>query len=100
MDEKRLEELLSNQKFIDALGAADKAEEVIRIFAEQDVEVTKEDAEALLAARDKATEGELNEDALDSVAGGSKWWIGRFIFPIIPLIPCPRPPLPRYPRWR
>lgn len=73
MDEKRLEELFSNQKFVDALGAANKAEEVVRIFAEHDVEVSKEDAEALLAARDKAPEGELSEDALDGVAGGVTW---------------------------
>lgn len=57
MDEKRLEELFSNQEFVNALGAADKAEEVVRIFAEHDVEVSKEDAEALLAARDKAPRG-------------------------------------------
>ena len=73
MDEKRLEELFSNQEFVNALGAADKAEEVVRIFAEHDVEVSKEDAEAFLAARDKAPEGELSEDALDGVAGGITW---------------------------
>mgnify|MGYP006887196955 FL=1 len=73
MDEKRLEELFSNQEFVNALGAADKAEEVVRIFAEHDVEVSKEDAEAFLAVRDKAPEGELSEDALDGVAGGITW---------------------------
>lgn len=73
MDEKRLEELFSNQEFVNALGAADKVEEVVRIFAEHDVEVSKEDAEAFLAARDKAPEGELSEDALDGVAGGITW---------------------------
>ena len=99
MDEKRLEELFSNQEFVNALGAADKAEEVVRIFAEHDVEVSKEDAEALLAARDKAPEGELSEDALDGVAGGSRIgdWIRRFPRP---RFPWPRFPLPRYPRWK
>lgn len=73
MDEKRLEELFSDQKFMDALKAAGKAEEVVRLFAENGVELSKGDAEALLAARDKAPEGELSEDALDGVAGGVTW---------------------------
>ena len=97
MDEKRLEELFSNQEFVNALGAADKAEEVVRIFAEHDVEVSKEDAEAFLAARDKAPEGELSEDALDGVAGGMtlKQWI-REVLKRIPHGPVH--PWPRYPR--
>ena len=97
MDEKRLGELLSDQKFVDALGAADKAEEVIRIFAEYDMEVTKEDAAALLIARDEAPDGELSEDALDGVAGGMtlKQWI-REVLKRIPHGSVH--PWPRYPR--
>lgn len=96
MDEKRLEELFSNQEFVNALGAADKAEEVVRIFAEHDVEVSKEDAGAFLAARDEAPEGELSEDVLDGVAGGMtlKQWIQEVLkrIPYGPIHPWPRYP--------
>ena len=71
MDEKRLEELFSNQEFVNALGAADKAEEVVRIFAENGVEMSTEEAEKFLEGRaNGAQSGELNEDELDAVAGG------------------------------
>lgn len=70
MDEKRLKELFSDQKFVDALEAANKAEEVVRLLAENGIELNTEDAEAFLTARNKASEGELSEDALDDVAGG------------------------------
>ena len=79
MDEKRLEELFSDQKFVDALGAADKAEEVVRIFAENGVEMSTEEAEKFLEGRaDGAQSGELNEDELDAVAGGWGSWFTRF----------------------
>ena len=83
MDEKRLEELFGNQKFVDALKAARKAEEVVRLFAANGVEVSTEGAEAFLADRDKASDGELSEDALDAVSGGGlladlfDWWRNR-----------------------
>ena len=70
MDVKRLEELFGSQEFVDALKAAGKAEEVVRLFAANGVEVSTEGAEAFLADRDKASDGELSEDALDGVAGG------------------------------
>lgn len=74
MDEKRLEELFNDQKFMDALKAADKAEEVVRLFAENGVEVSTEEAETFLEGRAKgAQSGELNEDELDAVAGGWNW---------------------------
>ena len=79
MDEKRLEELFSDQKFVDALGAADKAEEVVRIFAENGVEMSTEEAEKFLeGCANGAQSGELNEDELDAVAGGWGNWYARY----------------------
>ena len=84
MDEKRLEELFGDQEFVDALKAAGKAEEVVRLFAANGVEVSAEGAKAFLADRDKASDGELSEDALDGVAGGITWQQIREILSRIP----------------
>lgn len=71
MDEKRLEELFGSQEFVDALKAAGKAEEVVRLFAANGVEVSTEEAEKFLKGRtDGVQSGELNADELDAVAGG------------------------------
>ena len=59
MDEKRLEELFSNQEFVNALGAADKAEEVVRIFAENGVEMSTEEAEKFLEGRKAKEENKV-----------------------------------------
>lgn len=71
MDEKRLEELFGDQEFVDALKAAGKAEEVVRLFAANGVEVSTEEAEKFLEGRTNGVQsGELNADELDAVAGG------------------------------
>ena len=71
MDEKRLEELFGSQEFVGALKAAGKAEEVVRLFAANGVEVSTEEAEKFLEGRtDGVQSGELNVDELDAVAGG------------------------------
>lgn len=62
------------------LEAAETLDEVVRILAEEGTEITKEE---LITALD-AADGELNEDALERVAGGGVslrlmlWLIRKF----------------------
>ena len=46
------------------------AEELIALAKTEDIEITKEEAEAYMAEMDNM---ELDEDALDNVAGGSSY---------------------------
>lgn len=59
------------------METAETLDEVVRIFAEEGVEVSKDE---LIAALD-APEGELGEGDLDQVAGGCGpiWWGGVLI---------------------
>lgn len=68
---KRMEELLDSEAFQQTLRTASTAEDMIRVFAENGVEITAEDAEKFLQGRAEALENdELADDELDAVAGG------------------------------
>lgn len=75
MEEKKakLEELMKDEAFLNAMFSKESSEEVQKLFAEKGVELTIEEVEGLAAAILQAApegNGELSEDALDSVAGG------------------------------
>lgn len=68
---KRMEELFDSEAFQQTLKSITTAEDMIRIFSENGVEITAEDAEKFLQGRAKALEeDELAVDELDAVAGG------------------------------
>lgn len=68
---KRMEELFDSEAFQQSLKSITTAEDMIRIFSENGVEITAEDAEKFLQGRAKALEeDELAVDELDAVAGG------------------------------
>lgn len=63
------------------LDSAESLEDVVRACAEEGITISKEQLEALEAS---TADGELNEDALDGVAGGITagwifwfWWRNR-----------------------
>lgn len=60
MENKKLEELLSNEKFKAKIKALDSDEEIKALFAENGIEVEIENT----------VEGELGENELEDVAGG------------------------------
>lgn len=96
MEEKqaKLEELMKDEAFVNAMFSKESSEEVQKLFAEKGVELTMEEVEDLAAAILEAApkgEGELTEGALDSVAGGIRIRLWRILFPIPVPIPCPRP---------
>ena len=67
-----------NEEMFEKLKGAKSAEEMIAIAKEYGKEMTKEEAEEILAF--SSTEGELDDDALDSVAGGMNMpsWLKSF----------------------
>ena len=68
---KRMEELFDSEAFQQTLKTVSTSEDMIRIFAENGVEIAAEDAEKFLQGRTKALENdELADDELDAVAGG------------------------------
>ena len=74
---KTVEELLNDESFKEQLAAAKGYDEAIAIFRSVGIEVTEEMLKAAEAA--DIPNGELDEGALEYVAGGSKVgdWIRR-----------------------
>ena len=82
-----MEEFEVSEELKEKLGKAESLDEVVKVLAEEGLEVTKEELEAALTQGEK---GELSEEALSAVSGGRiNWW--RFIGPLLPL--------PIWPRW-
>lgn len=87
-----MSEIIITEELVAKLAAAEAKEDVIQAFSAEGIDITEEQLEALAAA--EAQEGELSEDSLDSVAGGSilSAFKGiRFIYP---------PFIPFRPDWR
>ena len=64
--EEKLEKLLEDPSFQEAFSKTASAEEASALFAQHGIQITPEELTAALAQLD----GELNEDALNEVAGG------------------------------
>ena len=70
-----LEELMKDDEFMKNIANATTAEEICDLFHQKGVEVTKEDAEAVLKEMAETGE-ELELDELEDVAGGFAAAIG------------------------
>lgn len=68
--EKKLQELQNDSEFIAKIAQSETAEAACVLFAEKGIEVTPEELNKACEMLDGA-ESELNEDALDDVAGGA-----------------------------
>lgn len=64
-----IKDLMENKEFSEKLALTETTEEVIAVFSEYGVTVTEADLEAALASV-KTTGNELDEAALENVAGG------------------------------
>lgn len=71
---KALEDLLNERPELAREIFAMEAPNAAKALTELGVEVTAEDLAGLTDFAD-IPQGELNEDTLDSVSGGSIWWI-------------------------
>ena len=67
MEGKSIEEFEVSEELKEKLGKAESLDEVVKILAEEGLEVTKEELEAALA---QGENGELSEEALSAVSGG------------------------------
>lgn len=65
-----IEKLAENETFVKDLGAAHVPEEVKTVFNNYGVEMTLEEAVAIVNAAQTGTDGELSEDHLNAVSGG------------------------------
>lgn len=73
--EEKIKELVEDQEFVKKLLSCEEPEQVQKLFADNGVEISLEDVKALgkaLAAMAES-DGELSEDDLEAVAGGSAW---------------------------
>lgn len=89
-----IEELAKDEAFVAKMKAAKDFAEAAALLNAQGIEVTAEELEAIAAAQN----GELDEDALENVAGGRIIWRPfPFPFPLPLPLPIPRP-RPRFPK--
>ena len=70
---EKLNELLEDPQFVDALSTTKSAEDMARLLGEYGVNVTAEELEGLVAS--VPATGELSEEDLEAVAGGCAYWI-------------------------
>ena len=66
---EKLNELLEDPQFVDALSTTKSAEDMARLLGEYGVNVTAEELESLVAS--VPATGELSEEDLEAVAGGN-----------------------------
>ena len=66
--EKLLERLAQNREFTDKLAEAETFEDTVKLFAAVGVNITEEELKEAVELAN--AEGELDENALDNVAGG------------------------------
>ena len=64
-----LENLKNNEEFITKLGAAEDSQSVRKVFGEYGIELTIEEAGAIINYG-RECNGELDEESLDEVSGG------------------------------
>ena len=75
--EEKLKELLKDPSFQEAVSKATSAEDVSALLAQHGIQIPPEEISAALAQ----SEGELNEDELDEVAGGCV--VCRWIYALV-----------------
>ena len=90
--ESLLSEAFADEEFVTALFALDTAEEAQAMLKDKGIEMTLDEVKRLpdAMAMARTGEGELSEDDLEDVAGGSIWpWLISVTVPIGPIFPGP-----------
>ena len=71
MNEERIKELLSNEEYVKGLVDLGSYEAASAKLAEDGVEVSAEDLKKLVLLFNKKSAGELSDEELEEIAGGS-----------------------------
>ncbi len=83
MNKEKMVELSKDEKFVAELAKAQTAEEAQKVFSDYGASVTIEELNALSAAAQKdKTGGELADEDLNDVAGGSDWGVQSMFEPM------------------
>ena len=70
MNEEKIREVFSDEKFVKSLMELETPEEVQKALAEKDIDLSVEDIKKIAELLQKKADGELSDDELESVAGG------------------------------
>ena len=70
---EKVNELLENPQFVEALTETKSREDMARVLGEFGVKVTAEELDDILAS--VPASGELSEEDLEAVSGGCSYWI-------------------------
>lgn len=81
----RIDELVQDESFKEKIKAAKSLEDVASILSANGIAVSSED---IAAAFSHDGNEELDESALENVAGG-RLGFAKYLLPILPLIPMP-----------
>ncbi len=71
MNEQKIKELFSDEQFVKELFALETPEEVQAVLVDNDIEISVEDILKIKELLTKKESGELSDEELEQVAGGS-----------------------------
>lgn len=71
---EKIEQMMDSEEFVQKLNLTACVEEMQELFAQHGVDITMDELNRMIASVSVGANGELNEDALENVAGGGKAW--------------------------
>lgn len=81
MERTEVEKLFNNETFVSQIANATNTQEIVKILSDNGIEISEEELAKVIS--EAKQESELDEEALDNVAGGvikgSIYWLGYFI---------------------
>lgn len=81
MERTEVEKLFNNETFVSRIANATNTQEIVKILADNGIEISEEELAKVISEAKQETE--LDEAALDNVAGGvikgPIYWLGYFV---------------------
>lgn len=81
MERTEVEKLFNNETFVSQIANATNTQEIVKILSDNGIEISEEELAKVIS--EAKQESELDEEALDNVAGGvirgPIYWLGYFI---------------------
>ena len=98
MNEEKIKEVSSDEEFVKSLMELETPEEVQKALAEKDIDLSVDDIKKIAKLIQKKADGELSDEDLESVAGGSVT-VAVVLFTGTALIACAGYRLVTHRRW-